>query len=39
MHSIGYLHLDLNPENIVFLGYENQSAESSRIEIIDFGLA
>ena len=35
MHSNGYLHLDIKPENILF---ETQS-EDSKIKITDFGLA
>ncbi len=39
LHSIGYLHLDLKPDNIL-LGSTNKSKpESSVITLIDFGIA
>lgn len=34
MHEIGYVHLDLKPENIMFV-----TKESDKLKLIDFGLA
>ena len=39
LHSIGYLHMDIKPDNIV-LGTDNmRSLESSSIHLIDFGIS
>lgn len=34
MHNMSYVHLDLKPENIMFV-----TRQSNRLKLIDFGLA
>jgi casein kinase 1, alpha len=39
LHGIGYLHMDIKPDNIV-LGSENmKKLESSQVHLIDFGIS
>lgn len=39
LHSLGYIHTDLKPENILVGSRSMISAQSSKIVLIDFGLA
>jgi len=39
LHSIGFLHMDLKPDNILLRSGDLENARSSRVELIDFGLS
>lgn len=39
LHKLGYVHLDLKPDNILLGSYNFQRLESSSIYLIDFGIS
>ena len=39
LHKLGFLHLDIKGENILLDSNEYSAIESSRLHLIDFGLA
>lgn len=39
LHSIGLLHLDIKPDNILISSEDFQNADSSIISLIDFGIS
>ena len=39
MHSLGYLHLDIKPENILLGSDISKSRENATLYLIDFGIS
>lgn len=39
IHEIGYLHLDLKPDNILIKSSDKNSLDCAKIILIDFGVS